>query len=143
MRALPFVSLSCLLAWTCPSVGQVPGDGAGRLLEAPPRAASPREAVVGFYRALANGDGIGAEWYVVPGKRGRGAFVASEMERFYGGLSDPLRLVAIDPDGPETFRVRYTFGTAGGGVCNGRARVQVRRTEAGWKVASIVAPSGC
>jgi hypothetical protein len=113
------------------------------LLRTPPRPATPRDAALGFYRALGRGDGIGAEWFVIAEKRGSGPFVASNIERFYGNLPGPLTVVSAEETGPSTVAVRYRFVTHGGGVCDGRSTVTVRDTAEGYRIARIDAPSAC
>lgn len=102
-----------------------------------------RQAVEGFYGALGRGDGIDAASYLVPEKRGRGAFSAGAMQRFYGGLARPLALRSIEPLGPATLRVRYGFVARGGGACNGDAVVSVRATQTGTYIDGIRALSRC
>lgn len=126
-----------------PAEPDVAPVGMQGLLSKPPRPASPRDAALGFYRALGRGDGIGAEWFVIPEKRGSGAFVASDIERFYGSLPGPLTVVSAEQTGPSTVEVRYRFVTRGGGVCDGRSTVNVRDTPDGYRIARIDAPSGC
>ncbi|MEJ1936712.1 hypothetical protein WDZ92_41500, partial [Nostoc sp. NIES-2111] len=109
----------------------------------PPKPETPRDAALGFYRALARGDGIGAEWYVVREKRGSGPFVAARIERFYGTLPEPLTVLSAEEIGPSTVSVRYRFTAKGGAVCDGRSTVTVRETPEGYRIARIIAPSGC
>ncbi len=106
-------------------------------------ARTPREAVLGFYDALARGDGVDAVRYIIPEKRGRGPFSAEAMQRFYGGLLEPLKLQDIAADDEDTFRVSYRFRRADGSACDGRAIVSVRDSTWGYLVESIRALTGC
>lgn len=74
--------------------------------------------VRGFYAALASGDGGEAANFIVPEKR-VGPFSPDQMSRFYGALASPLALLAIEPDGPDAYLVRYRF-TSGAGRNRGR-----------------------
>ena len=106
-------------------------------------ARTPREAVIGFYDALARGDGVDAVRFIIPEKRGRGPFSAEGMQRFYGGLLEPLKLHDIAAEDEYTFRVSYQFRRADGSACDGRAIVTVRDSAWGFLVESIRALSGC
>lgn len=97
--------------------------------------------VEAFYRALQVGDGLTAAEMVVPWKRS-GAFSAAAMSRFYGGLSEPLRLIEVVPAGPGRFEARYTFANQGR-RCNGRALVYITRTDGLNLIESIRSLSGC
>jgi hypothetical protein len=126
-----------------PEPPAAPVRGGSDLPSTPPRPETPREAALGFYQALARGDGIGAEWYVVREKRGSGPFVAARIERFYGTLPEPLTVLSAEETGPATVSVRYRFTARGGAVCEGRSTVTVRETSQGYRIARIIAPSGC
>jgi hypothetical protein len=65
------------------------------------------------------------------------------MERFYGGLREPLTLDAISPEGASSFRVAYRFRRADGSACDGQAIVAVRASDWGYLIESIRALSGC
>ena len=94
-------------------------------------AQTPRDAVLGFYAALARGDGVDAVRFIIPEKRGRGPFSAEAMQRFYGGLREPLTLQDIAAEDEDTFRVSYRFRRADGSACDGRAIVSVRELDLG------------
>jgi len=106
-------------------------------------ARTPREAVLGFYGALARGDGVDAVRFIIPEKRGRGPFSAEKMQRFYGGLLEPLTLQDIVAEDEDTFRVAYRFRRADGSACDGRSIVSVRDSTWGFLVESIRALTGC
>jgi Domain of unknown function (DUF4431) len=98
-------------------------------------------AVRGFYYALASGSGDEAAKFIVPEKR-RGPFSARQMTNFYGSLVSPLKLLGIQPAGPDRYFVRYAFKSSGG-RCNGRAVVNTV-TRGGLNfIASIQALDGC
>ncbi len=111
----------------------------------PPEAGASdgRSVVAGFYNALGRADGIDAARYLIPSKRGRGPFSVAAMERFYGGLLQPLRLMDVQQIGPSTLRARYSFVTRDRAVCNGDAIVAVRPSPEGALIESIRALSGC
>lgn len=109
--------------------------------EGPPESDGAITTVEAFYRALQVGDGSTAAEMVVPWKRS-GAFSAAAMSRFYGGLSEPLRLIEVVPAGPGRFEARYTFANQGR-RCNGRALVSITRTDGLNLIESIRSLSGC
>lgn len=110
--------------------------------DAPP----PREAglstVRQFYRALGTGDGRAASVLVIPEKRGGGAYSPQGIARFYGRLPEPLRLTAIEPAGPDAWRVRYTY-SAGRTRCDGRALVSTTSRGGETYIRGIKPLSGC
>lgn len=90
---------------------------------ADPARASERITVASFYRALSNADGLDAERFVIPEKRGKGPYAAAGINSFYGSLSSPLQVSEITPLGGGTFRVSYHYSTAAGRNCGGSATV--------------------
>jgi hypothetical protein len=98
-------------------------------------------SVRGFYTALAAGSGEEAAKFIVPERR-VGAFAPRAMSDYYGSLLEPLRLVSLDPSGPDRFLVRYQFrGRAG--RCNGSAVVQTVTRGGSHFISSIRALDGC
>lgn len=61
------------------------------------RSADGEATVRAFYGALGTGNGVAASSQVIPEKRSSGAFSPEAISRFYGNLSDPLRLTSITP----------------------------------------------
>lgn len=101
------------------------------------------EAVVrAFYGALGRGDGTEASSLVIPEKRGSQAFSARAISRFYGGLSEPLRLTAITPLAPDVYRVSYRY-SAGRTRCDGAAVVRLASRTSRDLIRSIQALNGC
>ena len=64
--------------------------------------------VRGFYEALGAGSGDEAARFIVPERR-VGPFAPEAMSAFYGNLIEPLRVVSLQPNGPNRFLVRYHF----------------------------------
>ena len=94
-----------------------------------------------FYDALAAGNGGAAANFIAPERR-RGAFSPDEMTRFYGGLVAPLKLLSLEPSGPDAYLVRYQF-TSRARACNGRAIVKTVNRGGSNLIASIHALDGC
>jgi hypothetical protein len=92
---------------------------------------APTDGAIGvvstFYEALGRGDGPGASALVIPEKRDRGPFSASEITRYYSGLSEPLRLLAVTRLDDRSVRARYRYRSASGTVCDGEAIVTLRQ----------------
>ena len=105
-------------------------------------AQTPRDAVLGFYAALARGDGVDAVRFIIPEKRGRGPFWRKLVQRSYGGFASPLTLQDIAAEDEDTFRVSYRFRRADGSACDGRAIVSVADLDLGLLVESIRALTG-
>lgn len=103
----------------------------------------PRIVVEQFYGALESGDGRAASAHVIPEKRTTGPFSASELSSFYGNLKKPLRLISVTETGQHHFRVRYTFETKNGKVCDGVSFVTVKAANGRNLIAKIRAESGC
>ncbi len=98
-------------------------------------------AVRGFYYALAGGNGQEAANFIVPERR-KGPFSADQMTRFYGGLVSPLKLLSLQPSGPDLYLVRYQF-TSAAGQCNGRALVKTVARGGLNLISGIQALDGC
>ncbi|WP_204350426.1 hypothetical protein, partial [Klebsiella pneumoniae] len=64
--------------------------------------------VEAFYRALEVANGEEAARMVVPVKRRSGPLSAAALGRFYGSLSQPLRLIDVVVTGRDQYRARYT-----------------------------------
>ena len=97
--------------------------------------------VRGFYLALSAGSGDEAAQFVLPELR-KGNFAPAALTAFYGALAEPLRLVSLDPQGPNAFLVRYAFlGRAG--RCEGRAMVTTTMRGGRAYIAGIRALDGC
>ena len=108
-----------------------------------PSAAFSLEAIIvrEFYGELEGVDAEAAALRIVPERR-RGPFAPDAMKRFYGSLVEPLRLVSLTPEGPQTFLVRYQFKSPSGS-CDGRARVVVTSRARDILISSIHALDGC
>jgi hypothetical protein len=85
---------------------------------------SPKQTVEAFYAALSDANGDAAEQLVVSEKRGKGAYSAGEIARFYGGLSKRLKVTSLSSIADDTFQVEYEYVTSSGRSCSGRASVQ-------------------
>jgi len=95
-----------------------------------------------FYNALGTGNGEVASAQVIPAKRSSRAYSADAISRFYGRLSDPLRLTSIQPLPGGAYRVTYRY--AGAGVrCNGSATIRLTSGADRPLIRSIVARNGC
>lgn len=103
--------------------------------------AEAERTVRSFYAALGAGDGAVASAQVIPAKRASRAYSADAISRFYGRLSDPLRLTSVQPLAGGAYRVSYRY--AGTGVrCNGTATVRLTGGERPL-IRSITAGNGC
>ena len=98
-------------------------------------------SVRGFYAALAEGMGAEAALFIVPERRS-GPFAASAMSRFYGHLVEPLELLSLVSEAPDTYLARYHFRSASG-ECNGSARVRTVNRGGSNLIFSIQALNGC
>jgi len=97
--------------------------------------------VEAFYRALEVGNGQSASEMIVPWKRS-GAFSSNALSRYYGRLSEPLKLIEVLPLGRDSFEVRYTFVDRNR-RCDGRARVATTTVGGLNLIESIRSLSGC
>ena len=104
--------------------------------EAPKR--SPVAIVTGFYAALHRGDGLAAQDFLAPEKRGHGHYAPAAMSRFYGGLAEPLVLLSARAEGDHSVAAQYHF-RSGSGACNGTAVVELRDDM----IQSITAKNHC
>lgn len=95
-----------------------------------------------FYYALSFGNGVEATNLLVPKKQNRGAFSADRMTAFYGGLSDPLKLLDLRQQGPNEYLVQYRFRN-GSRACNGRSVVKTVSIGDRFYIQSIKALDGC
>lgn len=98
--------------------------------------------VKGFYSALSHADGATASSFVIPEKRSSQAYSAQAIERFYGGLHEPLRLTGVAPQGGGAYRVAYRYST-GRSQCNGKAIVNLTQRDGQSYIRSIRALGGC
>jgi hypothetical protein len=74
-----------------------------------------------FYTALSQADGVNASKLVIPQKRTKGAFSASEITRFYSSLTEPLHLLEIRNVGPNAVEAKYEYGSPDRRKCWGQA----------------------
>ncbi len=86
-------------------------------------------AVRAFYDALGQADAARANTYVIPEKRGSGAYDIASMNRFYGNMSVPVRLLAAEPIGRNAVRVRYHYVYVNGRNCDGAAEVALAERD--------------
>jgi TonB family protein len=82
----------------------------------------PSTTVFAFYEALSLGNGELASSFVVAEKRSAGPFAPESIDRFYGPMPEPLRLMEMKAQGPNEYLVKYTYGTSTR-RCQGRAIV--------------------
>ena len=83
------------------------------------------QVVRAFYTALGKADGASASRLVIPEKRLKGAFAASEINKFYSSLARPLRLVETKPEGVNMVEAEYQYASPDGRGCQGRAVVNL------------------
>ena len=100
-------------------------------------------AVRAFYDALGQADAARANTYVVPEKRGSGAYDIASMNRFYGNMSVPVRLLAAEPVGRDAVRVRYHYVYVNGRSCDGAAEVALAERDGLALIERIKALNGC
>jgi hypothetical protein len=95
-----------------------------------------------FYAALGAGDGASASGQMIPEKRSSAAFSPGAMSRFYGQLSEPIRLTRMESLGRGAYRVSYQY-SAGRSRGDGSAIVTVTHRNGGDLIRSIRALNGC
>lgn len=88
----------------------------------------PSTTVFAFYEALSLGNGELASSFVVAEKRSAGPFAPESINRFYGPLPEPLRLMEMKAQGPNEYLVKYTYGTSTR-RCRGRALVTTTQRD--------------
>ena len=89
----------------------------------PPAGYDPVGAATAFYTALSEANGRAAVAWVVPEKRGAGAYVEANISKFYSGLREPLRILSIERIDTDHVGVKYSFTRPSGSSCAGAARV--------------------
>jgi hypothetical protein len=133
------------LAETSPPPRVVEREGTSRAPESSPAFArgNPGEGTIrAFYAALGSGDGAAASAQMIPEKRSSAAFSPNAMSRFYGQLSEPIRLTGIEPLSSGAYRVSYRY-SAGRSRCDGSAVVSLAHRIARDFIRSIRASNGC
>jgi hypothetical protein len=83
------------------------------------------EVVRSFYFALGHADGVNASRLVIPEKRIKGPFAASEINTFYSSLAVPLQLLEMKLASNNIVEVQYQYSTADRKPCHGRAVVNL------------------
>jgi len=101
------------------------------------------DVVVSFYRALSLADGEAASALVIPEKRGKGPFNESSIRNYFGSMSAPLKLTELKLLDDNMVRVRYSYLTASGRSCDGRADVWTTSQFGRLFVERIKALDGC
>ncbi|WP_029007330.1 hypothetical protein [Azospirillum halopraeferens] len=96
-----------------------------------------------FYEALSRADGVAANAYVVPEKRGQGAYDPQGIAAFYGAMSEPLRLLATGRPDERVVRVRYAYTHRSGRRCDGSADVLLAVREGRLLIERIRPLNGC
>ncbi|WP_247873934.1 hypothetical protein [Azospirillum sp. TSH58] len=96
-----------------------------------------------FYDALGQADAARANTYVIPEKRGSGAYDIASMTRFYGNMSVPVRLLAAEPIGRDAVRVRYHYVYVNGRACDGAAEVALAERDGLALIERIKALNDC
>lgn len=99
--------------------------------------------VMAFYEALEVGQGATAALHVVPEKRDEGALSGDALTSFYTNLKTLLDFIDLTPLGDNEYEVLYTYETAGGRWCNGRAVVRTANREGSNLIEAIEAKNGC
>ena len=110
--------------------------------EFPSEYGTPATVIRNFYAALAEGNGDLAALGVVPEKTVRGAFSASEMNRFYGNLREPITLVDLFRTGKAEYIAHYRYA-ASARRCDGRAVVRTVTRGQRYYIERIRALNGC
>lgn len=100
-------------------------------------------AVRAFYDALGQADAARANTYVIPEKRGSGAYDIASMNRFYGNMSVPVRLLAAEPISRNAVRVRYHYVYVNGRSCDGAAEVALAERDGLALIERIKALNDC
>lgn len=95
-----------------------------------------------FYGSLEAGRWDVANSLIVPEKRTLPAYTSENLERFFGGLSRPIRLESVSALGPTSAVAQYSY-VNGTDECDGRARVTVVRQAEAFYIYEIDAMSGC
>ena len=103
----------------------------------------PMATVLAFYRALSSADGESASAFVVPEKRGSGAFNEQNISKFFGNMRQPLQLTELRLMNGELFKVRYRYETSNGQICDGYAEVLTTNQYGRTFIKRIKALNGC
>ncbi len=103
----------------------------------------PLEIVRAFYTALSRADGSQASTYVIPEKRLNGPFSPAELSRFYGSLSEPLRLSEVKLSAPEVAMAEYNYVLPDGRHCEGKSLVYLTIRGSETLIERIRALAGC
>jgi hypothetical protein len=104
---------------------------------------SARQAVEGFYLALAAGDGAAAAQYIIPAKRRTGPLSAAALSSFYGDLRRPLQLLEVAELDADRYRASYRFETWNGARCEGTSVVTTVDVDGANLISRIRAENGC
>ncbi|QTR47253.1 hypothetical protein J9253_04755 [Thiothrix litoralis] len=94
-----------------------------------------------FYYALSFGQGDKAVEYIVPEKR-QGAFDPDALTKFYGNMSEPLKLDSIKPLSDDKYSVKYSY-KKGESACDGEATVDMVSRNNESLIMKIKALNGC
>lgn len=116
-------------------------EGTIRVMAVSTAVAGPAAAVRRFYEALETANGEEAAKSILPEKR-MGPFSPEAMTTYYGSLSKPLRLLAIDSNGNRTL-VQYQFRSRTRGQCDGQAEVWTVEWQGTTYIEKIKALKGC
>ncbi|HYD64589.1 hypothetical protein [Azospirillum sp.] len=126
-----------------PAPNPAPNPVAAPAAPPPPPAATAEDVVRAFYAAAAAADGARANTYLVAEKRNQGPYEARAMGDFYGGMSEPLRLLDAKEIMQGLVRVRYHYVHRSGRRCDGTADVIVVPSEGRLLIERIRAFNGC
>jgi hypothetical protein len=134
------------IIWTASAVsagiGQPTTSAPSSAKVAGPATATPVDTISGFYEALRRGDGLTAQAFIVPEKRGHGNFDPAAMSEWYGSLSEPLSLIAATQTSTNEVSARYHY-VGPHGPCDGLATLTLRQDGAHFLIERIEALHGC
>jgi hypothetical protein len=102
-----------------------------------------KPVVTAFYGALAIADGRGANEWLIPEIRNKGAFEPEGINRFYSDMREPLRLLAVSRLNDKTLRARYAYVHTSGRRCLGDADVTLAWRDERPLIVRIKALDGC
>jgi len=101
------------------------------------------ELVRAFYHALSQGDSPRASLQVIPEKRVSGPFSPDNLSRFYGSLSESLRLIDVKLTASTTALAESTYVVGTGRRCAGRSIVYLTTRGPATLIERISALAGC